>query len=320
MSAIASARVGKGIGFERVATIVARERGIEHYAASAANHFQQLHTTVNDDPLPHLRSVAKSAPSDESSQRFPFSVPVVRELEKLSVDAPVTFFVGENGSGKSTILEGIAAAAGLPAVGSAVVKDDETLSAQRALGRSLKLVWRQRTRRGFFLRAEDFFGFTKSLAKMRADFLTRLADIDVEYADRSAYAKGFAQLPVKRSLAEMEERYGVDLDANSHGQSFLKLFVSRFVPGGLYLLDEPEAPLSPQSQLALIAMIGDMIGQDAQFIIATHSPILLAFPNALIYSCDRVPIESVRFEELDHVVLTRDFLNDPARFLRHLRG
>jgi len=273
-------------------------------------------TTTHD--LPHLRSITKSGPSSESAERFPFSVPVVRALKKLSVDAPVTFFVGENGSGKSTILEGIAAAAGLPAVGSVVTGDDETLSAQRELGRALKLVWRQRSRRGFFLRAEDFFGFTKSLAKMRSEFLARLAEIDVEYKDRSARAKGLARLPFANSLADMERRYGVDLDANSHGQSFLRLFASRFVPGGLYLLDEPEAPLSPQSQLALIAMIGDMIGQDSQFIIATHSPILLAFPNALIYSCDRVPIERVQFNELDHVVLTRDFLNDPGKFLRHL--
>lgn len=273
-----------------------------------------------DESMPHLRSIAKSTPSGESAERFPFSVPVIRALDKLSLDAPVTFLVGENGSGKSTILEGIAAAAGLPAIGASGVKDDATLGAQRLLGRSLKLIWRQRTRRGFFLRAEDFFGFTKMLSKMRADLLTRLAEIDVEYENRSAYAKGFATLPIRRSLVEMEERYGVDLDANSHGQSFLKLFMSRFVPGGLYLLDEPEAPLSPQSQLALIAMIADMIGQDAQFIIATHSPILLAFPNALIYSCDRVPIESARFEDLDHVVLTRDFLNDPMKFLRHLGG
>lgn len=270
--------------------------------------------------MPHLREIAKSTPPGERAERFPFTVPVVRSLEKLSLDASVTFFVGENGSGKSTILEGIAAAAGLPAVGSAGLKDDETLTAQRALGRALKLVWRQRTGRGFFLRAEDFFGFTKTLAKMRAELLTRLEEIDVEYQDRSAYAKGFATLPIRRSLAAMEERYGVDLDANSHGQSFLKLFASRLVPGGLYLLDEPEAPLSPQSQLGLIAMIGDMIAQDAQFIIATHSPILLAFPHALIYSCDRVPIESVQFEELEHVMLTRDFLNDPAKFLRHLSG
>jgi predicted ATPase len=123
---------------------------------------------------------------------------------------------------------------------------------------------------------------------------------------------------VAGSLADMERRYGVDLDANSHGQSFLKLFQSRFVPGGLYLLDEPEAPLSPQSQLGLIAMIRDMVAQDSQFIIATHSPMLLGFPGARIYSCDAVPIAQVAFEELDHVVLTRDFLNNPERFLRHL--
>ena len=266
----------------------------------------------------HLRSISKATPDRGQAERFPFSVPIVRELEKLSFDSPVTLLVGENGSGKSTILEGIAAAAGLPTIGTVDVGDDETLGAQRALGRALRLTWRQRTRRGFFLRAEDFFGFTKSLSKMRAELQARLAEIEIEYQDRSAYAKGFAQLPIRTSLADMERRYGLDLDANSHGQSFLRLFASRFVPGGLYLLDEPEAPLSPQSQLALIAMINDMVAQESQFIIATHSPILLALPGALIYSCDRAPIEAVRFEELEHVVLTRDFLNDPEKFLRHL--
>jgi predicted ATPase len=111
----------------------------------------------------------------------------------------------------------------------------------------------------------------------------------------------------------------VDLDANSHGQSFLRLFQARFVPGGLYLLDEPEAPLSPQSQLALMALMQDMIAQDAQFIVATHSPILLAYPGARIYSFDSVPVSKVRYEELEHVRLTRDFLNAPERFLRALR-
>jgi predicted ATPase len=268
--------------------------------------------------VPHLRSIAKRVTEPEHAERFPFSVPIVRALDELSLDAPVTFLVGENGSGKSTLLEGIAAAAGLPTVGSIGVTDDETLEPQRDFGQALRLVWRHRTRRGFFLRAEDFFGFTKSLAKMRADFLARLAELESEYQDRSAYAKSLAQGPVRASLHDMEQRYGVDLDANSHGQSFLRLFATRFVPGGLYLLDEPEAPLSPQSQLALIAMIGDMVQQDAQFVIATHSPILLAFPGALIYSCDRVPMQAVPFDELDHVVLTRDFLNDPGRFLRHL--
>jgi predicted ATPase len=276
--------------------------------------------STNTNHVPHLRSIAKKTPAPEDAERFPFSVPVVRALNELSLDSPVTFFVGENGSGKSTILEGIAAAARMPTVGAIEVRDDETLASQRALGRSLKLIWRRPTHRGFFLRAEDFFGFTKSLAKMRAEFIARIAELETEYEGRSAWAKGLAQSPARASLADMEHRYGVNLDANSHGQSFLRLFSSRLVPGGLYLLDEPEAPLSPQSQLALIAMIGDMVAQEAQFIIATHSPILLAFPGALIYSCDRVPIESVRFDELEHVVLTRDFLNDPEKFLRHLKS
>jgi len=124
--------------------------------------------------------------------------------------------------------------------------------------------------------------------------------------------------PAVASLAALERRYGVDLDANSHGESFLKLFRSRFVPGGLYLLDEPEAPLSPQSQLGLIAMLKDMVKEDSQFIIATHSPVLLAFPNATIYSFDQQPAGRVEHAHPEHVRLTRDFLNDPEAFLRHL--
>ncbi|MGH7638042.1 MAG: AAA family ATPase, partial [Gemmatimonadaceae bacterium] len=96
------------------------------------------------------------------------------------------------------------------------------------------------------------------------------------------------------------------------------LFQSRFVPGGLYLLDEPEAPLSPQSQLALLAMLGDMVRQEAQFIIATHSPILLAFPEAGIYSFDDGEVRETEYDSLEHVRLTREFLNEPGRFLRHL--
>jgi predicted ATPase len=245
-------------------------------------------------------------------------VPIIRGLASLEVGARVTFLVGENGSGKSTLLEGIAAAAGLPTVGSESVERDDTLTAQRELAAALKLTWNRRVRRGFFLRAEDFFGFTKSVSKLRTELQRRLQEIDEEFVTSSDYAKGLAKGPAAGSLADLERRYGVDLDANSHGQSFLKLFGARFVPGGLYLLDEPEAPLSPQSQLALIALIGDMLKQDAQFIIATHSPILLGFPDALIYSCDRVPIEAVPYEELDHVVITRDFLNSRERFLKYL--
>jgi predicted ATPase len=177
-------------------------------------------------------------------------------------------------------------------------------------------VWSRHTSRGFFLRAEDFFGFTKRLGALRAELHQRIAELEVEYADRSAWARGLAMGPAYASLADMERRYGVDLDASSHGQSFLRLFQSRFVPGGLYLLDEPEAPLSPQSQLGLMAMMGEMIADDAQFVVATHSPILLAYPGARIYSFDRAPAEEVAYAELDHVVLTREFLNAPERYLR----
>jgi predicted ATPase len=265
-----------------------------------------------------LRELGRRRSGDDGT--FPFSVPVIRSLESMVFPTAVTFFVGENGSGKSTLLEGIASAAALPAVGSADLGSDATLASQRELGEALRLVWNRRAKRGFYLRAEDFFGFAKRLSAMRAEFLQRIAELEVEYADRSAWAKGLAMGPVMSSLADMERRYGIDLDANSHGQSFLRLFRSRFVPGGLYLLDEPEAPLSPQSQLALMVMMQEMVAQDAQFIIATHSPILLAYPGATIYSFDRAPAEVVPYGELEHVVLTRDFLNGPERYLRALRS
>jgi predicted ATPase len=265
-----------------------------------------------------LRSVAPKTSLDRGPHRFPFSVPVIRSIERLEFPTAVTFLVGENGSGKSTLLEALAAAIGLPTVGSEAVRDDSTLSAQRALAKQLRLTWNHRTHKGFFLRAEDFFGFTKYLAALRGQLQERLGEIEVEYRDRSAHARGLAVGPIAGSLAALERRYGVDLDANSHGESFLKLFRSRFVPGGLYVLDEPEAPLSPQSQLGLIAMLKDMVNDDAQFIIATHSPILLAFPGATIYTLDEQPPRRVAFDELEHVRLTRDFLNDPQAFLRHL--
>ena len=269
--------------------------------------------------MAHLRSISLRRDNPDANRgAFPFSVPVVRALDDLSLDTAVTFFVGENGSGKSTVLEAIAAAARLPVVGSVTVGDDATLAAQRTLAAALRLTWNHRERRGFFLRAEDFFGFTKALAKDRADMLQRLREIDEEYKDRSEYAKGFARMPIGRTLHDMERRYGIDLDANSHGESFLKLFQSRLVAGGLFLLDEPEAPLSPQSQLALLAMIHDMVAQNGQFVIATHSPIVLAYPHARIYSFDGGRIEEVPYERLEHVSLTRDFLNDPQRFLRYL--
>ena len=257
-------------------------------------------------------------PSGNQGTGFPFSVPAIRTLPELDFEGPVTFFVGENGSGKSTLLEALAIATNLPAVASAAPRADETLVAQRKLASALRLSWTHRTHRGFFLRAEDFYGFARSLSRARDEMRERVADLDVEYHDRSAHAKTLAQGPARSSLAEMEQRYGADLDANSHGQAFFQLFRNRFVPGGLYLLDEPETPLSPLSQLALLAMLKDMAGQEAQFIIATHSPMLLALPGAAILDFDAQPVRWTSYEELEHVKLTREFLADPERFLRRL--
>lgn len=146
----------------------------------------------------------------------------------------------------------------------------------------------------------------------------RLAEVDVEFAGASDYVKGLAAGPAAGSLADLEQRYGTDLDARSHGESFLELFQARFVPGGLYLMDEPEAPLSPQNQLALIALLLEMVKQNGQFIIATHSPILLAFPGAAILDFDRAPPRWTDYANLEHVQITHAFLNDPERFLRRL--
>lgn len=279
-------------------------------------HSTEALTLAHDIPL---RRIEFKLPEDDGSLRaFPFSVAAFHGLEALDLDGPVCCFVGENGSGKSTLMEALAIATGLPTVGRVSVSRDRSLEAQGRLARCLKLVWSRRSHRGFFLRAEDFFGFARRLVEMRAEFQKELKGIDETYRDRSELARMLAKGPANRSLSEMEGRYGEDLDANSHGESFLKLFQSRLVPGGLYLLDEPEAALSPQSQLAFLAMIKDSVDDGSQFLIATHSPILMAIPGAIIYSFDEHPVGTVGFEDLEHVNLMRDFLAQPERFLRHL--
>lgn len=268
--------------------------------------------------MPHLELVrSKSIPAGKRA-RFPFTVPVIASLGEVSFDAPVTFLVGENGSGKSTLLEGIAIAAGLPTVGSDDVGRDPWLESQRILAGALTLVWRKRTRRGFFLRAEDFFGFQRRLVRERAELLERLEEIERDYADRSDLARGLARGPVAGSLAAMTRLYGEDPDAGSHGEAFLSLFKARFTPDSLILLDEPEAALSPQSQLGMIALLLEMTKGNAQFVIASHSPIILATPGARILSFDGGAVRESRYEDLEHVRLTRDFLADPERFVRRL--
>jgi predicted ATPase len=248
---------------------------------------------------------------------FPFTVPIIRALETLEFDAPVTFFVGENGSGKSTLLEGIAAAASAITVGSDDVGRDPTLLSARQLAGALKLTWAAKRRSGFFLRSEDFFGFVKRLAAMREAMQRDLSELQREYKDRPE-ALPLARMPYMRELHEMERRYGPDLDAYSHGESFFKLFSARFAPDALYLLDEPEAPLSPMRQIVFLAMVRELVGQNSQFIIATHSPILLAYPGATIYHFEGGRIQRARYDDLEHIYVMKAFLNDPEGYLARL--
>jgi predicted ATPase len=264
----------------------------------------------------HLRSL-KICPAGQL-ERFPFNVPAIQQLKSIAFSAPVTILVGENGSGKSTLLEALALATSIPVIGREEANRDQSFNPVQPLGDALKLVWNKRTHRGFFLRAEDFFGFVQRIGSLQTDMQAELDRIEREYDNRSNYAKDLARTPAKSSLNAIAQRYGGDLNANSHGESFLTIFQSRFVPGGLYLLDEPEAALSPLRQLGLISLIKQMIPQDAQFILATHSPILMAIPGAKILDLDQQPPVFREYDELESVKLYQAFLEHPAAFVHRL--
>lgn len=273
----------------------------------------------------HLKSITLEKRADEVND-FPFNIPILKAFEQIEFTAPVTFFVGENGSGKSTLLEAIACAVGSTTVGSESVKTDKSLADVRKFANQLRLSWSKRTHKGFFLRAEDFFGYAKSLAKIKQDLQDDLDSVDGEYNGRSKLAVDLAKMPYRNEIHALKNRYGENgLDSYSHGESFLTLFQSRFVHGGLYLLDEPEAPLSPIRQLSFLSALKQMVKEDSQFIIVTHSPILMAFKPAVILSFDPSAhfvsgqqIQPVKYEELEHVKLTKAFLNDPDAYLNHL--
>lgn len=268
--------------------------------------------------MTHLRSISIRPFSGKSNQDFPYSIPIIENLDTIELLTPVTFLVGDNGSGKSTLLEAIACAVNSITIGSESVMTDKTLKAVRAFSQQISLSWYKRTRKGFFLRAEDFFGYAKKLAQMKADLEQDLSNVDLEYKGRSKMAIDLAKSPYTGELGKLEQRYGDGLDSASHGESFLALFQSRFVPGGLYLLDEPEAPLSPLRQLGFVSLLKEMVEEDAQFIIATHSPIIMAFPGATILSFDFDRLITVEYQELEQVNLVRDFLNNPEAYLRHI--
>jgi predicted ATPase len=266
--------------------------------------------------MPLLSAIQRKSKSDRND--YPFSVPLIASFDEFTFQSKVTIVVGENGSGKSTFLEAIACSARMATIGSESINTDPTLKAARALAKELRLVWTKKSYKGFFLRAEDFFGYAKQIAQTRAQLKQELREMTDSLSRSSDYARQLASMPFKRELGDMQSRYGEGLDAQSHGESFIKLFESRMIAGGLYILDEPEAPLSPIRQLGLLGLIREMVDDNCQFIIATHSPILMALPGASIIDVSNGTFAETAFDEVEHVKITKRFLNNPEAYLRHL--
>jgi predicted ATPase len=254
--------------------------------------------------------------ADVRLDEFPWTLPTSRWLERLEFKSPVTFLVGENGSGKSTLLEGRAAGMRASAAGRAEIEADDSLAAARRFAGAYRFSRRRHAARRLFVRAEDLFGFVHRVGESIQDLAALEKHFDETVKDD--YGRMLATGAVAGQRRALEGSYGADPDARSHGETFLNLLEKRLVPDGLYFLDEPEAPLSPLRILSLISLLKTLVEDGAQLIIATHSPILMAFPGAeiLLFEGDR--IVPTAYEELDHVRLTKAFLNDPESFLRRL--
>ena len=208
---------------------------------------------------------------------YPFSSPAIAAVDGLELHPRVTYFVGENGSGKSTLLEGIAVAAGFNAEGGSMNFNFSTRSSESSLAGALRLVRSvRRPRTGFFLRAESFFNVATQVEQL---------GVGDSYGGRS-------------------------LHEQSHGESFIALALHRFGPQGLYVLDEPEAALSPLRQMSMLRRMHDLVQQGCQFIVATHAPILLAYPEAWIYELGERGLQRVEYDATSTVRVTREFMSD----------
>ena len=262
-----------------------------------------------------LDAVIRKAPGGEG---YPWTVPLIANLQELRFTNAVTFFVGENGCGKSTLLEGLAWASDAVAAGSHDMASDPSLAAAREFGEGFKLSRTSRARTRLFLRAEDVFGYVKRVA---ADMAGLQADAqELSRRVKPGYGQDLAMAVARGQERQLADTYGADPDGRSHGETFLSLLQARLRPHGLYFLDEPETPLSPTRVLALMILLRDAVAEGSQFVIATHSPILLALPGAAILQADGGVLAPVAWGELEHVRVTRAFLNDPESVLRRLGG
>ena len=236
--------------------------------------------------LPYLRRVDIDWDAVEDQEVYPFSIPAIAALQSLECHPAVTFLIGENGSGKSTLVEAIARAMGFGAEGGTKNVRLESADDVSALSRYLRVQKSFKAPRdNYFLRAESFYNVAT-------------------YMDEVGYTDG----------------YGGSLHKRSHGEAFFAVLMNKLKGRGLYILDEPEAALSPQRQMSALTAVHDLVRADSQFIIATHSPILMAYPDAKILQLGDAGIDEVAYEDTEHYTVTKDFLNRYPAMLRHLLG
>ena len=229
---------------------------------------------------------------------YPYALPAIAGLNKIDFHPKVTFIVGENGSGKSTLIEALAVAWGFNAEGGSKNFRFKTYSSHSSLHSALRLA--RGTRRasdGYFLRAESYFNVA-----------TNIEELD----------GGSSSDPPSDKRRIIDAYGGRSLHEQSHGESFLALLGNRLRGKGLYIFDEPEAALSPTRQMAMLVRMHDLIAAESQFIIATHSPILMAYPDAWIYQLGAHGLERVDYEDTEHFAITRNFLNRHQEVVRQL--
>ena len=239
-----------------------------------------------------LRALRLNRDDPALNVKFPFTLPALRTMARIDFHPKVTYFVGENGSGKSTVLEAIAISLGFNPEGGTKNFRFSTAHSHSDLHEHIVLEkGYKQARDGYFLRAESFFNVASEIERLDA---------------------GPGGPPIKNSYG------GKSLHACSHGESFLALMTERFGGNSIFLLDEPEAALSPQRQLAALRRMHELVQSNSQFIIATHSPILMAYPDSMIYSFDEEGISITTYEETEHYQVTHDFMKHPARFVSRL--